>query len=417
MQFAGTFLSVLLCGFRRGFSTQNALLRFLEKIKIGLDNKKFAGAILMDLSKAFDCLNRELLIAKLDAYGLGRSALDFIYSYLSARKQRVKVNGSFSNWRETNLGVPQGSVLGPLLFNIYVNDMLYLMEDAEICNYADDTTIYVVSDKIDDVVRRLEDGIAAVLNWFPNNYMKLNEEKCHVMIFGGIHDDIRVKIGTSVIKETKEQMLLGINIDNKLTFKSHVETLCKKAAQKLHALARIANYMETEQLASLMNAFIMSHFSYCPLVWMFHDRNINKKVNKIQERALRIVYKDNHSDFETLLVNQNSASVHQRNLRLLLTEIYKTKSGNAPSFMKEIFMEKVPSYGLRDGGNICLPKVKTMRFGTETVRFLGQKLWRTLPTEIKESESLSVFKRKIKTYTVSCDCRLCERYVENLGYI
>ena len=78
-------------------------------------------------------------------------------------------------------------------------------------------------------------------------------------------------------------------------------------------------------------------------------------------------------------------------------------------------MEKVPSYGLRDGGNIYLPKVKTMRFGTETVRFLGQKFWRTLPTEIKESESLSVFKRKIKTYMVSCDCRLCKRYVENLG--
>ena len=80
-------------------------------------------------------------------------------------------------------------------------------------------------------------------------------------------------------------------------------------------------------------------------------------------------------------------------------------------------MEKVPSYGLRDGGEICLPKVKTMRFGTETVRFLGQKLWRILPTEIKESESLSVFKRKIKTYTVICDWRLCKRYVENLGYI
>ena len=97
-----------------------------------------------------------------------------------------------------------------------------------------------------------------------------------------MHDDIRVKIGTSVIKETKEQMLLEINIDNKLTFKSHVETLCKKAAQKLHALARIANYTETEQLASSMNAFIVSNFSYCPLVWMFHDRNMNKKINKIQ---------------------------------------------------------------------------------------------------------------------------------------
>ena len=136
---------------------------------MGLDNKKFAGAILTDLSKAFDCLNHELPMAKLDAYGLSRSALEFIHSYLSARKQRVEVNGSFSNWRETNLGVPQGSVLGPLLFNIYINDMLYLMEDAEICNYADDTTIYVVSDKIDDAVRRLEDGVAAILNWFPNN--------------------------------------------------------------------------------------------------------------------------------------------------------------------------------------------------------------------------------------------------------
>ena len=192
--------------------------------------------------------------------------------------------------------------------------------------------------------------------------MKLTKEKCHVMIFGGIHGDIRVKIGTSVIKETKEQMLLGINIDKKRTFKYYVETLCKKAAQKLYALARIENYMETEQLASLMNGFIMSYFSYCPLVWMLQIRNINNKIDKIQVRALRIVYKDNHSDFEPLFVNQNSASVHQRNLRLLLTEIYQIKSGNAPSFMKEIFIEKVPSYGLRDGGNICLPKVKTMSF-------------------------------------------------------
>ena len=134
----------------------------------------------------------------------------------------------------------------PFSFNIYINDMLYLMEDAEICNYADDTTIYVVNDKIDDVVRRLEDGVAAILNWFPNNYVKLNEEKCHAVIFGGIHDDIRVKIGTSVINEIKEQMLLGINIDNKLKFETHVEMLCNKAAQKQHALARITNYMGNE---------------------------------------------------------------------------------------------------------------------------------------------------------------------------
>ena len=140
-----------------------------------------------------------------------------------------------------------------------------------------------------------------------------------------------------------------------------------------------------------------------------------EKIKKIQERASRIIYKDNLSDFETLLVNQNSASVYQRNLRLLLAEMYKSKSGNAPSLMNETFIEKVPSYELRDGENMCLPKVKTMRFGTETVLFRGQKVWRTLPADIKESESLSMFKRKIKMYMVTCDCRLCKRYVENLG--
>ena len=110
MQFADSFLSILLCGFRRGFSTQNALLRFLEKVKMGLDNKKFAGAILMDLSKVFYCLNHELLIAKLDAYALGRSAFEFIYSYLSARKQRGKVNGSSA------IGVKQISVFHKVPF-------------------------------------------------------------------------------------------------------------------------------------------------------------------------------------------------------------------------------------------------------------------------------------------------------------
>ena len=135
MPFVECFLSPLLCGFRKGYNTQHALLKFLETCKITMDNGGFAGALLMDLSKAFDCLNHELLIAKLHAYGFSRSALALIHSYLSNRRQRVKINGSFSTWKNTNLGVPQGSVLGPLLFNIYINDIFLLMNGTEICNY------------------------------------------------------------------------------------------------------------------------------------------------------------------------------------------------------------------------------------------------------------------------------------------
>ena len=125
----------------------------------------------MDLSKAFDCLSHELLIAKLSAYGFSPSALRLIHSYLSERKQRVKINGSFSAWRETMIGVPQGSVLGPLLFNIYINDLFMFVKDAQICNYADDTTIYACDTNIESVIKTLVSKQLYEVEWgqMPSN--------------------------------------------------------------------------------------------------------------------------------------------------------------------------------------------------------------------------------------------------------
>ena len=273
------YLSPYLCGFRKGYSTQHCLTVMLERWKKALDNGKIAGALLTDLSKAFDCLNHELLIAKLEAYGLGHRSLTYILSYLSDRKQRTKVNNSFSSWSNINTGVPQGSILGPLLFNIYLNDIFYFVNEGDLTNYADDTTPYVIDTNTDALIQRLENETLILTKWFSDNYLQLNADKCHLLITN--HDnDIPMNVGNEVIECENSVKLLGITIDTKLDFSKHVSTLCRKASQELHALARISNFMSHDKLRLLMKAFIESQFGYCPLLCMFHSRTLNNRINR-----------------------------------------------------------------------------------------------------------------------------------------
>ena len=163
-EFVKDKLSPLLSGFRKHHSTQHALLHMVEKWRRHLDNGETAAALLMDLSKAFDSINHDLLIAKLDAYGFSKAALGFIYSYLHERKQRVDSDSIFSIWKDIEVGVLQGSILGPLLFNIYINDLLIetLEPSVNICNYADDNTIYSASKSLTDCLCDLEHAMVSM---------------------------------------------------------------------------------------------------------------------------------------------------------------------------------------------------------------------------------------------------------------
>ena len=410
-------LSPYLCGFRKGYSTQHALMRLVEECRTHLDNKGAAGALLMDLSKAFDSLNHELLLAKLYAYGFSKKALQLIFSYLNNRKQRVKINGSFSSWDISRIGVPQGSVLGPLLFNIFINDLPYTISQTEVCNFADDTTIYTGDKNPEAVVSKLENDASILNKWYSDNLMKLNDKKCHLLMFGNKKHQHTITIGNSVINESNSQQLLGVNIDKNLNFSDHVNTLCKKASQKLHALARISPYMGQDKVKLIMNAFIKSHFSYCPLIWMFHDRKSNNRINKIHERALRIMYHDSDSSFEELLLKDKSVTFHQKNLQLLMIEVFKTVKTSNPTFMKEIFVERQSLYNLRSNG-LSRPIPKSTSNGLETIKYTGSKLWELLPNEIKQLSSIREFKGYINTWvTDKCSCRICKTYIPNLGYL
>ena len=185
-----------------------------------------------------------------------------------------------------------------------------------------------------------------------------------------------------------------------------------------HALSRISHFLDTEQLKRIMRAFILSQFNYCPLVWMFCNRTLDNKVNRIHERALRITYKDMRSDFDTMLLRDNAVTIHTRNLQLLMTEIYKTKWELNPTFMKEIFVEKYSTYGLRSCHNLLLPQARTTCHGLETISFLGSRLWQALPNDMKQSDTLSTFKRRIKTWKgEECNCRLCRPFVAQVGFL
>ena len=239
------------------------------------------------MSKAFDCLNHKLIIAKLNACGFQPDALLFIYDYLTNRTQRTKVKSAFSPEREIKYGVPQGSILGALVFNIYLNDIFFFVEDTKIANWADDNIPYAIEDSTEKLLEILEKDTNILIKWFEINEMKSNRDKSHLLIVNGQEENIT--LGNKEIVAEKSVKLLGIIIDNKLNFNEHVTRLCKKANQKLHALARISKYLSTEKLRILMEAFIDSQFNYCPFIWMFHSKQLNTKINKLHERALRKV--------------------------------------------------------------------------------------------------------------------------------
>ena len=405
-------LSPFLCGFRKQYSTQHALIRMLERWKHYLDDSGVVMAVLMDLSKAYDCIPHDLLIAKLHAYGLNTNALCLLQSYLTNRKQKVKVNESFSEWVNIIIGIPQGSVLGPLLFNIFINDLFLAVGDQDLCNFADDNTLYKCRRSLHEAQCEIENHSTMIISWFEINGMKMNPDKCHVIILGNtkIDDYFTVQIGNASITPESEVTLLGITLDNKLDFTSHISKICKGATNKINALLRIAKHLTMPQKKLLVNAFFYSHFNYCPLVWMFSTKDANNKIEKLHKRALQIIHSDYDSalNYEDLLLRDNSVTIHQRNLQFLMTEIFKTIHGLNPSFMKEFFIMEETCYNLRCQYRMKVPRVTSTKYGLETLSFRGCQIWNTLPSEFKYLSSVPKFKEQIKSWSGSnCNCRIC----------
>ena len=409
-------LSIYQCGFRKGFSSQQCLLLMIERWRQSIDKNGKCGSLLTDLSKAFDCLDHNLMIAKLNEYGFDYNAVKLVHSYLTNRYQRVKVNSCHSSWTEIINGVPQGSILGPLIFNIYLSDLFLFFKDSHLASYADDNTPYACETHMDLVLEKLQLDSKYLIQWVKDNSLKANANKFHLLL-NEPNSNISIHVDNLEIFSSNCEKLLGVKLDNKLNFNEHVSSLCKNASKKLHALARVAHYMTIEKRRIIMKTFINSHFNYCPLVWMFHSRSLNNRINRIQERALRIVYNDNLSTFKELLCKDNSVTIHVRNIQMLAIEVYKVINGLSTKIMNEILQLKENSlyctrFPFKSG------KVRTVAYGIQSISYMGPKIWTIVPESIKQASSLNEFKRKIKSWNPqNCPCRLCKTFIAGVGFV
>ena len=221
-------------GFRKGISSQQCLIILIETWKKHIDNKESFRALLTDLSKAFDCINHELLLAKLHGYGIDNSSLRLIHSYLNNRQQRVRIDNEFSKWSDIKDGVPQGSILGPLFFNIHISDLLYIMRNWPVANYADDTAPYTGGKNTQDVITSLENCALVLFKWFENNLMKANSDKSHLLLSRSTSST--ANINGDIIKNSESEKHLGVTIDYKLNFEEHFQRYVIKPAKNLMLL-------------------------------------------------------------------------------------------------------------------------------------------------------------------------------------
>ena len=275
-------------GFRKNKNTEAALIDFTDYIYNGLIDKCNIGSIFMDLSKAFDVMDHSILKTKLEHYGFRGKFLDFLMSFLKEREYFVCANGFKSGIKTVNIGVPQGSTLGPLLFLIYVNDMKNSSKILKFIQFADDTTISYRHKKIADLNKILEVEATKVIKWLLANKLIINVSKTHGMLFTNKRGDLKLTICIQGIniEEKRVTKFLGIEIDNKLTWKDHIQYIASKVSKSVSILRRVRYSFPQRILRMIYMSLIYSYLNYCIIIWGSALNNAINPLIILQKKAV-----------------------------------------------------------------------------------------------------------------------------------
>ena len=405
-----TLFSPYLSGYRKHHGCQDVLVYFVSLCKKVLDKGEVAIALLTDLSKAFDSLPYKLLICKLSAYGLGNNACMLIKSYFCNRKQTVRIGIERSDWRSLIKGVPQGSLMGPFIFNVFYNDLLLLLDEyCHVFNYADDTSILCTGHDYNDAYVKICSASTIMLEWFKSNFMQANPSKFQYIVFEKDKQPRNIVLNEgTVIESVSKVKLLGVVIDSALIFNEHISVISQKAGRQLNALARLSNVFNTETKLLIMQSFILSQFTYCCVVYHFCSRADMVKIEKLQRKALRFVYQDYQTSYTLLRERSNRPLLYVERQRCLLQEVYKSIHSLGPIYLNDMFKIKKCEYDYRNMLTIVLPKYKTVTHGKDSLQYNAVKLFNCLNNEYKIVPTLLEFKSKIKNWNgEDCSCRDC----------
>ena len=255
-----------------------------------------------------------------------------------------------------------------------------------------------IAPTIDAVISNLQSDGNRAIKWFTDNGMQANPEKFQFMMISRDEDSswsLTLNDSTVIVSEDHVKVL-GVVIDSKLSFSLHVSAICNKTSRQLNALARISNYLDVSARRTIYDSFVASNFNYCPLVWHFCGATNNSKLEKIQERCLRIIYKDYESPYETLLETTNTTSLVVSRLRLILLEVYKSLHQLNAKCINGLFEVKSTRYSLRNPVKVLQPKKKTTTYGLKSISYTGAKLWNDLFPILSNNVELDVFKASLK---------------------
>ncbi len=388
-------------GFRPNHSTSSSLLNITEKWLDAIDRGEYIGIVALDLKKAFDTVNHSILLKKLVCYNLSPSVIKWFESYLSERTHITNVNGVKSDEQICKCGIPQGSILGPLLFIMYINDLPNHVTNMNVSMYADDTILFYSSKDINDIVFKINKDLENVENWLSKNKLSLNVSKTNYMIIGtpqklaNISDvDLNINIKGTSIKKVTNCKHLGVIIDENMIWKNQVDKVIKKVSTGLYFLRKSTNILPRHVQSMLYKSIIATHFDYCNIVWGRCKKQYHNKLQVLQNRAAKIITGTSVYGSSTQALNDlNWKNLDQKLYYNESAVMYKTLNDMAPRYLTKRFENKETKYDMRNKCTLKMDRPKT-EYKKRSFTYRGAKLWNSLDINVKNATSLPSFKKQ-----------------------